>query len=264
MEEMAASYKGPHRVVLNRNDPNRGLAGHLNYIGEIMRGGFLVIAAGDDISLPHRTKAIYEQGIRSQSSADLIYSAATEITEDGKELYLRDATQMRQRLQGASVEQVIQRNSYTLGATCVISARMLKEFPPLMKGLICEDHLWPMRALLLGGKIQYVTDALVRHRCDGIGSRLPSGVRVKDYEQKIIDLKSRENWSVHLEECEKQLFFWKVKKERKNGKSHSEVEGSTVKLLCWYCKQCLKRWTKRQLGKKFFNIYLYLRRESLQ
>ena len=32
MREMAAAYRGPHRIVLNRNAQNLGLIGHVNHL----------------------------------------------------------------------------------------------------------------------------------------------------------------------------------------------------------------------------------------
>ena len=37
MQEMAAAYDGPHKVVLNRNEPNLGLVPHVNRILEFVR-----------------------------------------------------------------------------------------------------------------------------------------------------------------------------------------------------------------------------------
>jgi glycosyltransferase involved in cell wall biosynthesis len=55
MERMAHDYRGPHNVVLNRNYPNLGLIRHVNKVAiELSHGDIIVMAAGDDISLPQR------------------------------------------------------------------------------------------------------------------------------------------------------------------------------------------------------------------
>jgi glycosyltransferase involved in cell wall biosynthesis len=56
MKEMAASYNGPHKVILNRNEKNLGIGGDINRIMEIAQGELIIGVAGDDISLPERTK----------------------------------------------------------------------------------------------------------------------------------------------------------------------------------------------------------------
>ena len=55
MCQLADAYKGPHKVVLNKNKSNLGLAGNLNCCLELARGDLIVIAAGDDVSCPDRT-----------------------------------------------------------------------------------------------------------------------------------------------------------------------------------------------------------------
>lgn len=54
MQEMAAAYRGPHKVVLNRNPSNLRLIGHLNRVMSLATGDLLVQNAGDDVSHPER------------------------------------------------------------------------------------------------------------------------------------------------------------------------------------------------------------------
>ena len=57
MRKMAENYKGPHKIILNRNEKNIGLVPHFNKVlFEISSGNPIVLAAGDDISLPERTE----------------------------------------------------------------------------------------------------------------------------------------------------------------------------------------------------------------
>jgi glycosyltransferase involved in cell wall biosynthesis len=55
MQEMAANYQGPHKIVLNRNPQNFGIGRHYNKFMELASGEIIELAAGDDISLPKRT-----------------------------------------------------------------------------------------------------------------------------------------------------------------------------------------------------------------
>src|SRR5437867_2275570 len=48
MREMAAGYKGPHRVILNRNPKRRSIGGHVNRLVEVSKGELIITAAGDD------------------------------------------------------------------------------------------------------------------------------------------------------------------------------------------------------------------------
>src|SRR2546430_17373747 len=47
MQRLAREYKGPHKVVLNRNERNLGLVGHVNRAVELAAGEIIVGSAGD-------------------------------------------------------------------------------------------------------------------------------------------------------------------------------------------------------------------------
>jgi glycosyltransferase involved in cell wall biosynthesis len=59
-ERIIAGYRGPHRVVLSRNERNIGLGSQSSRILALSRGEIIVFADADDISLPTRCQKIYE------------------------------------------------------------------------------------------------------------------------------------------------------------------------------------------------------------
>lgn len=54
IREMASVYNGPHKIVVNRNEKNLGIAMHFNKVMELASGEIIAVAAGDDISLGSR------------------------------------------------------------------------------------------------------------------------------------------------------------------------------------------------------------------
>jgi len=55
IQEEVAKYHGPHKVVVNRNERNLGIVRHLNHlIFDLLDSEYLILAAGDDVALPHR------------------------------------------------------------------------------------------------------------------------------------------------------------------------------------------------------------------
>jgi glycosyltransferase involved in cell wall biosynthesis len=60
MQEAARAYSGPHHVRLNRNQLNLGLSAHVNRVLAMAQGELLVMADGDDISLPSRVRDTVE------------------------------------------------------------------------------------------------------------------------------------------------------------------------------------------------------------
>lgn len=61
MKEMATSYQGPHKIILNRNEENLRVVRHCNKVYlDLANGEFIVIAHGDDLSKPERTEKAWE------------------------------------------------------------------------------------------------------------------------------------------------------------------------------------------------------------
>jgi len=67
IEEESAKYSGPHNVIINRNSSNLGIE-HLNKIMSLASGDFVVIAHGDDVSMPNRTRRMVETWIDKKVS----------------------------------------------------------------------------------------------------------------------------------------------------------------------------------------------------
>ena len=84
MREEAAAYQGPHKIILNRNESNLGYAPHLNKVVAMTRGEWIVPAYGDDISLPHRVRAIAD--VAANQTPLLIHSEAHTIDAGGNPL----------------------------------------------------------------------------------------------------------------------------------------------------------------------------------
>jgi glycosyltransferase involved in cell wall biosynthesis len=83
MQEVVSHYQGPHQVILRRNERNMGLGGHINRVVELAQGELIVIAAGDDISLPQRSERIWQAYLDSGKKAYSIFSNEYLIDDDG-------------------------------------------------------------------------------------------------------------------------------------------------------------------------------------
>src|SRR5688572_920418 len=59
------AYKGPHSVNVNFNDANLGIVTHLSQAMRLAKASFVIVGAGDDVSMPNRASRILhvlEQG----------------------------------------------------------------------------------------------------------------------------------------------------------------------------------------------------------
>jgi glycosyltransferase involved in cell wall biosynthesis len=161
MKEAVAGYHGPHKVILNRNPRQLGVGGHINRLMEMARGEFIVIAAGDDISVPERTERLYREYAASEGKAMAVFSDVIEIDAAGKHLRNFDT------LPAPGFDNPVQMCSQMLrgitGASNSWHRKVFDVFGPLLSGLVFEDRVIALRAALLG-RIEHVSEPLVYYR----------------------------------------------------------------------------------------------------
>jgi glycosyltransferase involved in cell wall biosynthesis len=58
IQKMAREYKGPHKVVVRQSSQNQGLVNHIAAVIDLSDSEIIVMAAGDDVSLPNRAGAL--------------------------------------------------------------------------------------------------------------------------------------------------------------------------------------------------------------
>lgn len=81
MQEMAAAYRGPHKVRAVQTPSNLGLIQHVLLRGREAQGDIVVVAAGDDVSKPSRVATLVE-AFTPQVGA--LYSLFDQIDENGE------------------------------------------------------------------------------------------------------------------------------------------------------------------------------------
>ena len=84
IKSIASEYAGPHKLIINKNSINLGLAKHFSEIVRMAQGEIIVVAAGDDISLPQRVLKTVEI-LSADSEASFVSFTDILIDENGKE-----------------------------------------------------------------------------------------------------------------------------------------------------------------------------------
>ncbi len=172
MRELAASYRGPHKIVLNQNPVRRSIGGHTNRIVEISHGELISLAAGDDISLPERTQTVYEAWEKSGRKATSIHSGIIQINEAGQvieEVFKEHAIEV----EGEIVEQPAEPLTYVqtlkpliYGCAHTFSRELYTTFGNLPEEVIHEDNALGFRSIL-GGSLFFIGEKLVKYRLHG-------------------------------------------------------------------------------------------------
>ena len=202
MRDMAGAYRGPHTIILNRNNHRLGIGGHVNRIMEIAEGMLIIAAAGDDISAPERVERMYHVYESTKGNAKSIFSNNF-ITNACGEIQRLDFIEPLVEDQ-YSPENMAEGSFEIAGCSHAWSREIFDIFGPMITPLTCEDRVIPFRSALLGG-IKYIHDPLVRHRrhenntwhyghCKEIGKIIKHDIFVT-FEWKYIF----ENWLRDLE-----------------------------------------------------------------
>jgi glycosyltransferase involved in cell wall biosynthesis len=169
MEKMAAVYRGPHHVVLNRNPQNLGLIGHVNHLFNLVTSDWLIYNAGDDMSEPHRARAIAE--VIARDNPRYIHSDVTDLHADGQAFGRQRDRTRHAELEAMSLPQLARAMSHGIGATAVWHRDLFRIFGPITETGLYEDRVLLFRARLIG-TVGYVPDRLVRYRRGmGLSSR---------------------------------------------------------------------------------------------
>jgi glycosyltransferase involved in cell wall biosynthesis len=168
IQELASEYRGPHQIHINQNRMNLGLASHINKVLSIAEGELIIVAAGDDISVPERTETLVCQWL-SGGRPSAICSSFYSITADG--LRQGDPDLWYQSFMpnpGESKSEILERLvcqgvPALIGCTQAWSRDLVARFPPLNADVWFEDGAMSLRAWLCGD-ILYLPQKLVEYR----------------------------------------------------------------------------------------------------
>ncbi len=163
MEELAREYDGPHLVKVRRNAINLMTALHVQAVANEMQGDLMVVAAGDDVSLPHRVTRLVESWVQGARNPVVLHSHACLMTENGE--ILDEVARPRSR-PGATVnldwflkEQI----NPILSPTAAYARVLFQGFASLIGGSLIEDGPLVTRGFLMGSFLA-VEEALLIQR----------------------------------------------------------------------------------------------------
>jgi glycosyltransferase involved in cell wall biosynthesis len=162
MQEEAAAYTGPHKVILSRNPQNLGVASNYNRAASLATGQFLVVQDGDDISLPERTAKLVT-AFQEPTPVDMVCSSVLVIDKAGGPL--PDLT--IPPVSPLTLDEAVATGFVSAaGCACAYSRTLWTKYGPMRSDVLQEDIVLPFRALLERG-IRVVDEPLVQYRVHG-------------------------------------------------------------------------------------------------
>ncbi|MBI4915347.1 MAG: glycosyltransferase [Acidobacteria bacterium] len=206
MRETVAGYRGPHKVVLNRNEVNLGLTEHLNRVVlGLAHGELIVAAAGDDISLPHRTRTLLDAWA-THLPCSAITSGYMRIDAEGRELGAVSSGQTLKITDQVELAARLKRDNlqHMFGCTLSFRRELFEFFGPLAVRYI-EDGSIVARAGLRDGLV-VIREVLVKYRTHAGSVTMAAStvealqrfarMRQQTYLQTLVDISKLEGPSV--------------------------------------------------------------------
>lgn len=167
--EIVGAYRGPHSVRCRRNNKNLGLGGNISQAMDLCRGELILVAAGDDVSLPDRTEVTYEVWEESQRRATSVFSSYILMGKNGMVGPVggrRDIPigALHRQLEVTMVDFLSNLTPIVNGCTHAWSPSLFRFFGPLQSDR--EDLVLSFRTLAIG-EMHYIDRPLVKYRRHG-------------------------------------------------------------------------------------------------
>jgi glycosyltransferase involved in cell wall biosynthesis len=161
IQETIKDYNGPHKVIVNRNEKNLGIGGHVSKVFyTLINGEYIITCAGDDISKKeHVVKAVnYLEQFPEIKMVDL---NAQIIDQNNKVIRNID---LDFKIKKFTIQEYLKlENIYFFAPGRIFSKELIDKFNPISKNCPTEDSVLVFRSLLLGGFYR-VNDPLVFYR----------------------------------------------------------------------------------------------------
>lgn len=152
IQDIATSYQGPHTLRLNRNIQNLGLVAHVNKVIEMASGDMVLLAAGDDNSLPSRVRDTVAAFARHPEV--VMVSFVDEIIDDQGNVVLargkRSDEAVYSLAEFVAAGPLAQRKMQISGASRAVLRSVCQSFGDLMPECPAEDTPLIMRSLYAG------------------------------------------------------------------------------------------------------------------
>lgn len=180
MEEMVNNYKGQHEIILNRNNQNLGLAEHVNKVMSIINSDLVILAAGDDISLPDRARVSWDLLNENSDSTAISFSTVTFREENYP---IKETTRLSYLYKKYSIDQLIRNCDFHInGSSRTFRKSTFEMFGPLSPDSPTEDSTILLRCLLAGQVIKH-NAPLVHYRLHGNNLSATANMQLMNYEK---------------------------------------------------------------------------------
>ena len=203
VQNAVADYSGPHKIQLNRNDPNMGINEHVNKTARLASGELMVMAAGDDVSLPERTSEIVKVWM---DGAVGIFSNVAIVDMNGKNPKPLAAPDFSSYCPRTWWDMARKGTHSSWGCGYAFDKKIFSLFGDIPTDCLGEDAYIPFRCTLAGG-VQYIDTMLVNYRAHGENVSFWAQTKAADTYEKLlaVQLVTLNHWLDVYADWEKDL-----------------------------------------------------------
>ena len=166
-QRCTTNYTGPHTVRVRRNPSNLGISAHLSLLVRESQGELLFIAAGDDVSLPERCRAVVAAWLKAGRRPDLIATDLYDLDTDGDVHGVLEVTDLGSY---KTFQDWAEDRPHVVGAAHTWSRRLFDRFGEMEAGIYGEDQIMTFRAIMSGGALT-LHEPLVKYRRGGLSRK---------------------------------------------------------------------------------------------
>lgn len=163
IEKCLLSYNGPHRTEFNINSKNIGINANYNKAFSLAKGELILIASGDDISLPERASETVHYWLAAEKKPSLIASPVIDMYPDGS---IGEIIMVSDLSKIDTLKKWLNNRPYVIGAGHAWSRSLIQDFSLLPTQLTHEDQIASYRAALFGSGVT-LKSPLVKYRRGG-------------------------------------------------------------------------------------------------
>lgn len=172
IQNIVYNYKGTKKIIINENEKNLGIAENVNKtLYELTHGDIILLAAGDDVSLPERTKTTVEYFDKFPEITSLSFESE-QVDENLKPIdnFVCDIRNNNYSILTLNDYLAFKDFIIFSGDSRALKRSVLQQFKPI-KIAKSEDIYIFIRSLILGS-VCYVRQPLVKRRMHGNNASL--------------------------------------------------------------------------------------------
>lgn len=160
----AEIYKGPHKLIINKNSPNLGIVGQVNkLLQEFAHGELIMLSGGDDVCLPNTISSAVST-LQKLNAVAVSFNARTIDGNSNQTGY--SCADVNKEFEIYFISDYLRGTFRTSGACRIFRRSVFDEFGPIGIGCPTEDSPNLFRAFLLGG-VGYSYGPNIKYRIHG-------------------------------------------------------------------------------------------------